>query len=111
MTPNLKNLMPPFTKGDPRINRNGRPRSFDALRKLAQLIAAETIDNAKSEDVTRIMDMLRKMASSKKPADRAMFLAYAFGKPKDEIEVKSDSTAKSTITIIKASQDDENSDQ
>ena len=31
----------PFRKGDPRINRKGRPKSFDGLRSLAQEIAHE----------------------------------------------------------------------
>jgi hypothetical protein len=76
----------PFIKGDKRINRRGRPKSFDALRKLAIKIAGETIPNPNGEDYTRIEAMLRVLTSSKAPADRALFLAYAYGKPKEQIE-------------------------
>lgn len=82
---NSDNLVP-FVKGDKRINRHGRPRSFDALRKLAIKIAGETIPGANGDDITRIEAMLRVLTSSKAPADRALFLAYAYGKPKEEIE-------------------------
>jgi hypothetical protein len=83
---NNENLKP-FVKGDKRINRNGRPKSFDALRKLAVRIAGETIPGASGEDITRIEAMLKVMSSSKNPADKALFLAYAYGKPKEELNV------------------------
>ena len=75
-----------FVKGDKRINRGGRPKFFDALRKLAQKIAGELPDEA---DVTRVTEMLIEMSKSKNPSDRALFLAYAFGKPKEEVDVTS----------------------
>jgi hypothetical protein len=93
----------PFIKGDKRINRRGRPKSFDALRKLAIKIAGETIPNPQGEDYTRIEAMLRVLTSSKAPADRALFLAYAYGKPKEEVDISSGGEA---ITFI-VKRDDE----
>lgn len=81
--PNAIDNLKPFVKGDKRINRAGRPRSFDALRKLAIKIAGE---NVPESEVTRIEALLRVMSSSRNPADRALFLAYAYGKPKEQIE-------------------------
>ena len=81
--PDTSGLQPPFKPGDKRINRKGRPKSFDALRKLAVKIAGE---NVPESEVTRIEAMLRVMSSSRNPADRALFLAYAYGKPKEEVE-------------------------
>jgi hypothetical protein len=75
----------PFVKGDKRINRKGRPKSFDQLRALAQQIAAEPIDT--ETKVTRIEAMLKIMSSSRNPADRALFLAYAYGKPRETLDV------------------------
>ncbi len=83
-----------FVKGDKRINRGGRPRSFDALRKLAIKIAGETIPNPQGVDYTRIEAMLRVLTSSKAPADRALFLAYAYGKPKEEINLSASGAVK-----------------
>jgi len=76
----------PFVKGDPRINRKGRPKSFDALRKLAVQIAGE---QAGETELTRVQLMLKAMASSKNPRDRELFLAYAYGKPRVDMDITS----------------------
>ncbi len=86
----------PFVKGDPRINRKGRPKSFDALRELAQQIAHE---EAKSGGQPVIIDghvatvtevIMRQWAQSKDPRLVQAFIAYAYGKPPDDVNVKSD---------------------
>ena len=87
---NNENLKP-FKKGkgkdrDPRINRYGRPKSFDVLRKLAQRIANEPVAVKNGYTVTRIEALLLNMSASKNSADRKTFLEYAYGKVKDEID-------------------------
>ena len=96
--PNTSGLQP-FKKGDKRINRKGKPKDFLALRKLAQQISAEALTAGDGETVTRIEALLRVMSSSKNPADRALFLAYAFGKPKDEVDVTSGGEINHIITV------------
>jgi hypothetical protein len=90
-TDNLK----PFKKDDPRINRKGRPKSFDQARALAQQIAAEVMQGEGGKPlttadgkhlITRIEAIFRAMSSSRNPRDRELFLAYAVGKPKEETE-------------------------
>lgn len=41
MAVTVKRKQGTFVKSDPRINRKGRPKSFDGLRALAQEIAHE----------------------------------------------------------------------
>lgn len=86
---NEQNLKP-FVKGDPRINRNGRPKSFDKLRKLAQQLAHEDALDARGKPLiidgqkqTQITMLLRQMIRE----NPVKFLEYAFGKPKDEITI------------------------
>lgn len=83
----------PFVKGDPRINRKGRPKSFDAVRELAQQIAHEA---AKSKGVEVVYDghivtvteaILRQWASSKDQRQQQAFMEYAYGKPQTKVEL------------------------
>ena len=89
---NPQNLKP-FKKGDPRINRKGRPKSFGALRELAISISNETV---KKDNKPVIIDdhiatvaemMLRAWATSRNPQLQRAFFEYAFGKVPDKTEL------------------------
>ena len=69
----------PFTKGDPRINRKGRPKTLKALRKLIQKIGAEDYDG--NPEWTNIETLLRAMMRSKNSADHIGILKYGWGEP------------------------------
>lgn len=93
-----------FVKGDPRIWKHGRPKSFDALRELAQQIAHET---AKAGGNVVIIDghtatvsevILRQWAQSKNPQLQQKFIEVAFGKVPTQVEV-SGTIAGSAIPI------------
>ena len=80
----------PFKKGDPRINRKGRPRSFDALRELAQQIAHEpTQIIMDGHKVTVAEAILRQWAQSKNPQLQRAFIEVAFGKVPDALDLTS----------------------
>ena len=80
-----------FQSGDPRINRKGRPKSFDALRELAQQIAHEptqiVVDGHK---VTVAEAILRQWAQSKNPQLQRAFIEVAFGKVPDKLDLTTD---------------------
>ena len=83
----------PFVKGDPRINRKGRPKSFDAVRELAQSISHEVAKSGEQPVVTEghvvtvAEAILRQWASSKNPQLQKAFIELAFGKVPDKTEV------------------------
>lgn len=77
-----------FKKGDPRINRKGRPKSFDALRRLAQQIACEVVkDPDLDAPVSRVEQMLREMSGSGDARKLVPFLEIAYGKVPAPVEV------------------------
>jgi hypothetical protein len=75
----------PFVKGDPRINRKGRPKSFDALRSLAQEIAHEAAKQGnqpvvlEGHVVTVTEAIMRSWAVSKDPRLQQKFIEVAYG--------------------------------
>ena len=75
-----------FVKGDKRINRKGRPRSFDEVRKLAQAISHEEAKDADGNVSTVADAILRQWAQSKEPILQKAFIEYAFGKVPDKLE-------------------------
>lgn len=109
--PNVKDNLKPFVKGDKRINRLGRPKSFDALRKLAQKIAAEELQSTDGDVITRIEALLRVMSTSRNPADRKTFLEYAFGKPKEEVDLSNSDGTLTWAKFIQNANNTESSDK
>ena len=101
---NEENLKP-FVKGDPRINRKGRPKSFDKLRELAVSLANEAaIDAAtkgpllvKGHAATEIEMLMRQMMHD----NPARFVEIAFGKVPDEVKLSG------SVSVIKVTVKDD----
>lgn len=77
-----------FAKGDPRINRKGRPRQFDAFRRLAVDVAGRAAVDVKGSPVldadgdplTFAQAILLGWAMSPSSETQRMFIEYAYGK-------------------------------
>ncbi len=84
-----KNRPGTFKKGDPRINRKGRPKNFDKLRELSLQIAHEVAISGKKivvindKKVTITEAILRQWATSKNHQLQRAFIEIAYGKVPD----------------------------
>jgi hypothetical protein len=74
-----------FVKGDPRINRRGRPKYFDQFRKMAQQILHEKVLGPDGNMITRVEALLRSWLRSKNPLLQRALIEYAFGKVPDKV--------------------------
>ena len=74
-----------FKPRDPRINRKGRPKTFDKLRSLAQMIAVEDGITTDEAILSNVEVILRGMMKN----DPKLFLEIAYGKVPNPIELSS----------------------
>lgn len=79
-----------FVKGDPRINRKGRPKSFDELRALGQMIAHQKVRDGEGQvlevdgkAVSYVEFILRNWATSTDYHKQKLFIEMTFGKTPD----------------------------
>jgi hypothetical protein len=111
---NESNLIP-FEKGDARINRKGRPRSFDAARKLAQAKMNEPALDANGQQIVKngkiVTNAEMFFEAWMKSKDRKSFAEFAYGKVKEEVELTGKDgepliLAVTTIEIVKTYEKD-----
>jgi hypothetical protein len=95
---NLKPFEPNQEDGkkDPRINRGGRPKSFDAARKLAQAKMNEPAVDAQGQQIVKnghiVTNAEMFFEAWMKSKDRKSFAEFAYGKVKEEVEHTGDVT-------------------
>jgi hypothetical protein len=79
---------------DPRRNLNGRPRSFDALRAIAQEICHEELELKDGRKIIVAEAVLRAWAKSPEPTLQKAFIEYAFGKVPDKVDMTTEHKTK-----------------
>ena len=104
----------PFRKGDPRINRKGRPKSFDQLRSLAQEIAHEAAKQGgqpvviDGHAVTVTEAIMRQWAMSKDPRLQQKFIEVAYGQVPSVTRLEGQDGGPIQITITRKANDTPN---
>ncbi len=92
--PKAADNLKPFKKGDPRINRKGKPRNMPALRELTLDILHEPatgpdgqLITANGKPVTKVEAIVRAAVQSKDPRQRQWAIELGYGKVPNPVEV------------------------
>lgn len=103
--PGIKNLVP-FTKGDPRCFKGGRPpNNPDLFEELQRFARTDVKDKT---NLARIVDKLGQLALEGNMKAIEVFFAYLYGKPKQSVDITTDGEAINepqsvTIQIVRRS--------
>lgn len=96
-----------FVKGDKRINRKGRPKNFDALRRLALEVAHRELKDARGEPliidgqtVTVIEGILAAWSQSSEPMLQKAFVEIAYGKVPNVTELTGKDGSDIAINVV-----------
>jgi hypothetical protein len=99
-----------FKKDDPRINRKGRPKDFDALRELAREILSQAVlvpvgkgKNKQEIVLTRVETILMDWVMGTNFQKQLAVIQYAYGKVPDKVDVSG--TLSSWSAFIKRNDD------
>ena len=97
----------PFTQDDPRINRNGRPRDYEELRKMVREVGFEQVGvKEDGTPMTLIESIVRDWMHSKSFNKQLAALQYGYGKVPEKLEVERNAS-KIVIRWTEADEDPE----
>lgn len=78
----------PFEKGDPRINRKGRPKKLPKLDELLAEVLGDTEDG--KTQAQRILEAMRRKANSGDVKAAQLLLDRGWGKVKEHVDITTD---------------------